>query len=84
MMDVGQGVTKDRRTIHIYLIHAVHTRLCRARSGSPQLIHVTLAVTNLLNIYTQIIYMYTVDRDIFTGKYFTCKLIFLHNYSLKI
>ena len=37
MMDVGRGITKDRHTI--YLIHAVHTRLCGARSGSPQLLH---------------------------------------------
>ena len=35
MMDVGRGVTKDRRTI--YLSRAVHYRLCGARSGSPQL-----------------------------------------------
>ena len=35
MMDVGRGVTKDRRTI--YLSRAVHYRLIGARSGSPQL-----------------------------------------------
>ena len=37
MMDVGRGVTKDRRTIYIYRIRTVHTRLCGARSGLPQL-----------------------------------------------
>ena len=36
MMDVGRGITKDRHTI-IDLIHAVHFRLYRARSDSPQL-----------------------------------------------
>ena len=36
MTDVGRGVTKDRRTIYIYLSRAVHYRLCGARSGSPQ------------------------------------------------
>jgi hypothetical protein len=34
MIDVGRGVTKDRRTI--YLIPAMQYRLCGARAGSPQ------------------------------------------------
>ena len=35
---IGRGVTKDRRTILLYLSRAVHYRLCGARSGSPQLL----------------------------------------------
>ena len=34
MTDIGRGITKDRCT---YLIHAVYSHLCEARSGSPQL-----------------------------------------------
>ena len=54
MTGIGRGVTKEGPTYHIYiyilyLIRTVHSRLCGARSGSPQLYHCTIEMKLRVN-----------------------------------